>query len=108
MGTGTYEEALAWVEYCNGTGNTQSVVQPYSVWARGMCIDTRSWANLRRKNTGRDEPHNVKYWGLGNEGGSSAWLTSDESTDQQCGVLGRSATSEQQTMQRKHGNGLMV
>jgi len=28
-----------------------------------------SWANLRRKNTGRDEPHNVKYWGLGNEGG---------------------------------------
>ena len=27
-----------------------------------------SWANLRRKNTGRDEPHNVKYWGLGNEG----------------------------------------
>lgn len=48
MGTGTYEEALAWVEYCNGTGNTH-------------------WANLRRKNTGRDEPHNVKYWGLGNE-----------------------------------------
>lgn len=48
MGTGTYEEALAWVEYCNGTGNTY-------------------WANLRRKNTGRDEPHNVKLWGLGNE-----------------------------------------
>lgn len=48
MGTGTYEEALAWVEYCNGTGDTH-------------------WANLRRKNTGRDEPHNVKYWGLGNE-----------------------------------------
>jgi len=22
---------------------------------------------LRRKHTGRDEPHNVKYWGLGNE-----------------------------------------
>ena len=48
MGTGTYEEALAWVEYCNGTGDTQ-------------------WANLRRRNTGRDEPHNVKMWGLGNE-----------------------------------------
>lgn len=48
VGTGTYEEALAWVEYCNGTGNTY-------------------WANLRRKNTGRDEPHNVKLWGLGNE-----------------------------------------
>ena len=26
-----------------------------------------SWANLRRKNTGRHEPHGVKYWGLGNE-----------------------------------------
>lgn len=25
------------------------------------------YANLRRKNTGRDEPHAVKYWGLGNE-----------------------------------------
>lgn len=48
MGTGTYDEALAWVEYCNGTGDTY-------------------WANLRRTNTGRDEPHNVKYWGLGNE-----------------------------------------
>ncbi|PWN54403.1 glycoside hydrolase [Violaceomyces palustris] len=48
MGTGTFEEALAWLEYCNGTGDTY-------------------YANLRRKNTGRDEPHNVKYWGLGNE-----------------------------------------
>ncbi len=48
MGTGTYEEALSWLEYCNGTGDTY-------------------WANLRRKNTGRHEPHNVKYWGLGNE-----------------------------------------
>lgn len=48
MGTGTYEEALSWLEYCNGTGDTY-------------------WANLRRKNTGRDEPHGVKYWGLGNE-----------------------------------------
>lgn len=37
MGTGTYEEALAWLEYCNGTGDTY-------------------WAQLRRKNTGRDEP----------------------------------------------------
>lgn len=39
---------LAWLEYCNGTGNTY-------------------WANLRRKHTGRDELHAVKYWGLGNE-----------------------------------------
>lgn len=49
MGTGTLEEALAWIEYCNGTGDTH-------------------WANLRRKHTGKDEPHNIVYWGLGNEG----------------------------------------
>jgi len=47
MGTGTLDEACAWVEYCNGTGNTY-------------------WANLRRAN-GHAEPHNVRYWGLGNE-----------------------------------------
>jgi alpha-N-arabinofuranosidase len=47
MGTGTIDEAQAWVEYCNGTGNTH-------------------WVNLRRKN-GHDEPFNVRYWGLGNE-----------------------------------------
>jgi alpha-N-arabinofuranosidase len=47
MGTGTMDEARAWVEYCNGTGDTY-------------------WANLRRQN-GHDEPYRVKYWGLGNE-----------------------------------------
>ncbi len=47
MGTGTIDEAQAWVEYCNGTGNTY-------------------WANLRRKH-GHEEPYNVRYWGLGNE-----------------------------------------
>ena len=47
MGTGTMDEAQAWVEYCNGTGNTY-------------------WANRRRAN-GHPEPYNVKYWGLGNE-----------------------------------------
>ncbi|ORX39560.1 glycoside hydrolase superfamily [Kockovaella imperatae] len=48
MGTGSLEDALDWLEYCNGTGDTY-------------------WANERRKNTGREEPHNVKLWGLGNE-----------------------------------------
>ncbi len=47
MGTGTMDEARAWVEYCNGTGNTY-------------------WANLRRQH-GHEQPYNVKYWGLGNE-----------------------------------------
>jgi alpha-L-arabinofuranosidase len=47
MGTGTLDEARAWVEYCNGSGNT-------------YC------ANLRRAN-GHAEPYAVRYWGLGNE-----------------------------------------
>ncbi len=47
MGTGTIEEACAWVEYCNGVGDT-------------------SWAAARRGN-GRAEPYRVRYWGLGNE-----------------------------------------
>ncbi|KAI0161550.1 glycoside hydrolase superfamily [Xylariaceae sp. FL1272] len=47
MGTGTLDEALAWVEYCNGI------------------LDTY-YANLRRKN-GHPEPYKVKYWALGNE-----------------------------------------
>lgn len=47
MGTGTQDEAMAWVEYCNGT------------------LDTH-YANLRRK-YGNPDPYGVKYWGLGNE-----------------------------------------
>ena len=47
MGTGTIDEARAWVEYCNGRGDTH-------------------WANLRRAN-GHPEPYGVRYWGLGNE-----------------------------------------
>ena len=47
LGTGTLDEAAAWVEYCNGTGDTY-------------------YANLRRQN-GHPEPYGVKYWGLGNE-----------------------------------------
>lgn len=47
MGTGSLSEALAWVEYCNGSGQT-------------------GWARRRRAN-GRDSPYRVRYWGLGNE-----------------------------------------
>ncbi len=47
MGSGTMDEAQAWVEYSNSTRNTH-------------------WANLRRKH-GYAEPYCVKYWGLGNE-----------------------------------------
>jgi alpha-L-arabinofuranosidase len=47
LGTGTIDEAAAWVEYCNSSAPTR-------------------WANLRRRN-GRETPYGVKYWGLGNE-----------------------------------------
>jgi alpha-L-arabinofuranosidase len=47
MGSGTLAEALAWIEYCNGAGDTG--------WAR------------RRRDNGHPEPYRVRYWGLGNE-----------------------------------------
>ncbi|HEX4256015.1 MAG TPA: alpha-L-arabinofuranosidase C-terminal domain-containing protein, partial [Streptosporangiaceae bacterium] len=47
MGTGTLAEALDWVEYCNGAGQTE--------WAR------------RRRDNGQAQPYQVRYWGLGNE-----------------------------------------
>ena len=47
MGTGTLDEALAWVEYCNGSGD--------GYWAR------------RRSVSGHAGPFGVRYWGLGRE-----------------------------------------
>ncbi len=47
LGTGTAEMAVAYVEYCN--------------FARGT-----KWSDLRRAH-GYEQPHNVKYWCLGNE-----------------------------------------
>ncbi len=47
MGVGTAEEAANWVEYCNGAVGT-------------------SFADERARN-GSPRPHNVRYWGLGNE-----------------------------------------
>jgi alpha-N-arabinofuranosidase len=47
MGTGTIEEARRWVEYCNVKEG------PF-------------YAELRKKH-GYPEPHNIKYWSLGNE-----------------------------------------
>ncbi len=46
-GDGDMREATDWVEYCNGTGDS-------------------ALANLRRKH-GFKKPHDVKYWGIGNE-----------------------------------------
>ncbi len=47
FGTGSWDEAQQWVEYCNFAGGTAT-------------------SKLRQKN-GRQEPWKVKYWGLGNE-----------------------------------------
>jgi len=47
VGSGTVEEARAWVEYCNSNQDT-------------------TWAQKRAEN-GSAEPFNVKFWGVGNE-----------------------------------------
>lgn len=47
LGTGTWQEAQQWVEYCN-------------------LADGTAMSDLRKKN-GRKDPWKVKYWGLGNE-----------------------------------------
>ncbi len=47
IGTGSLDEAIHWLEYCNLKGNTYYV-------------------RLREKN-GHPEPYRVKYWGVGNE-----------------------------------------
>ena len=47
LGTGTPEEAMAWVEYCNSPHGT-------------------NYADLRKEN-GSPEPHQVPLWCLGNE-----------------------------------------
>jgi alpha-N-arabinofuranosidase len=47
LGTGTPEQAVAYVEYCNLDKGTK-------------------WSDLRREH-GYAEPHNVRYWCLGNE-----------------------------------------
>ncbi len=47
LGTGTWEEAQQWVEYCNSAEDT-------------------AMTRLRKQN-GRAAPWKVKYWGLGNE-----------------------------------------
>jgi alpha-N-arabinofuranosidase len=47
VGDGDMREARDWLEYCNGTKDTALV--------------------KLRKAHGYEEPHNIKYWGIGNE-----------------------------------------
>jgi alpha-N-arabinofuranosidase len=60
MGSGTMDEAQAWVEYCNGREDAH-------------------YANLRREN-GHPEPYGVKLWGLGNEV-SGGWQIGHKSAE---------------------------
>lgn len=46
-GSGTAEEAARWVEYCNGSSDTEQ--------------------GKRRAANGHEKPYSVKYWGIGNE-----------------------------------------
>lgn len=47
LGTGTLDEAINWLEYCN--------------------LDTPTKYASMRKKFGHQEPHRVEYWGIGNE-----------------------------------------
>ena len=47
VGSGTVNEALAWMQYCNDAGASE--------WAR------------RRAANGHPTPYNVRWWGIGNE-----------------------------------------
>ncbi|MDX1744558.1 MAG: alpha-L-arabinofuranosidase C-terminal domain-containing protein [Halobacteriales archaeon] len=47
VGTGTPDELLDWVEYCNGSMETEPVT--------------------RRYDHGPKDPHDVRWWGIGNE-----------------------------------------
>ena len=55
LGTGTLQEALGWLEYCNHAGDT-------------------TYTRLRKKN-GRTKPWHVGIWGIGNESWGK-WETS--------------------------------
>lgn len=48
MNSGTVQEAVEWVQYCNHKNGT-------------------SYLTDIREKSGRDKPWNVKYWGIGNE-----------------------------------------
>jgi alpha-N-arabinofuranosidase len=66
LGTGTLDEAIHWLEYCNSSGNTY-------------------YARLRAKN-GHPEPYKVKYWGVGNEN-YGGWQVGHRSAKEYAKVL---------------------
>jgi alpha-N-arabinofuranosidase len=64
MGTGTIQDACAWLEYCNGEQGTY-------------------YADLRTQ-YGHPEPYGIKYWCLGNEVDGSPWIIAYKNADEYC------------------------
>jgi alpha-L-arabinofuranosidase len=63
VGSGSISEALNWLEYCNGSGNTV-------------------YAAMRTRN-GRQKPYAVRWWGIGNENwGCGGLMTAAEYAQQ--------------------------
>lgn len=64
FGSGTPEEAAAWVAYCNAAKDNNTVI---GMDEEGFDWQTAGfWAKKRTEN-GHPEPYGVKYWGIGNE-----------------------------------------
>ncbi|MFB6150728.1 MAG: alpha-N-arabinofuranosidase [Haloarculaceae archaeon] len=64
VGTGTPDEALDWIEYCNAPGDESDVA-------------------ARRVENGHEEPYDVTYWGIGNENwGCGGRFVPDEYADE--------------------------
>jgi len=61
MGTGTMQDALYWLEYCNGAPGTY-------------------YADLRAK-YGHPKPYEIKYWCLGNEVDGSPWIVAHKNAE---------------------------
>lgn len=64
MGTGTLQDACAWLEYCNGEPGTY-------------------YADLRAQ-FGHPEPYGIKYWCLGNEVDGAPWIIGHKPVDEYC------------------------
>jgi alpha-N-arabinofuranosidase len=69
-GSGTIDEAVGWVEYCNMgedpvSVSKQGLIIPWSLESvRGL--KRSKYARLREQN-GNPDPYDVKYWSVGNE-----------------------------------------
>lgn len=72
FGSGSAEEAAAWVEYCNGDLSTY--------WGR------------KRAANGHKDPYNVKYWDIGNETFGD-WEIGHTTAAEYCEKLGKFASA---------------